>query len=92
MICFKGKLKSVRVYEILNPTRDNHKIDSLEQYKSAIGYIRERKPVEACQVLNELASQNPKDMVIKNLIERCQVFIDKGFPHEWDGIESMQSK
>jgi class 3 adenylate cyclase len=88
----KGKLKSVRVYEILNPNRDSHKITYLDKYKSAITYMKERKPSEACFILKELALQNPEDMVINSLIERCRVLIENGFPNEWDGIESMNSK
>lgn len=88
----KGKLKSVRVYEILDPEKDKRKVAFLQEYETAMMNFREKRFAEARLILSELTLKNPEDSLPRVLLQKCQKYIEHGVPHEWDGIEIMQSK
>jgi adenylate cyclase len=88
----KGKLKSVRIYEILDPEKDKRKVVFLQEYETAMMNFREKKFAEARAILTDLVLKNPEDHLARILLQKCQKLLDHGVPQEWDGIEIMQSK
>ena len=42
---------------------------------------------EAIKLFLEVQEINPEDLAAALYIQRCQKFIELGFPDDWDGIE-----
>ncbi|MBE9485267.1 MAG: hypothetical protein IMY74_10500, partial [Bacteroidetes bacterium] len=54
----------------------------------AIQAYKSKEFTQALDAFKEVVDINPFDMASLQYIQRCQKFIDLGFPDDWDGIES----
>ncbi len=87
----KGKTKSVSVYEIIS-SLEPWKLETLELFNEGVQLLKERQLEIARKLFAHLIHQSPQDGAAKIFLKRCEEYILKGLPDEWDGIEVMQSK
>jgi adenylate cyclase len=88
----KGKQKSLRVFEILDPEKDRLKISYLTHYESGIARMKAGDHEEARQIFAALHQKNPDDALLSLLLQRCEKRAEHGSSLPWDGVEIMQVK
>jgi len=88
----KGKQKSIRVFEILDPEKDSFKISYLTHYESGIARMKAGDYEEARQIFAALHEKNPADGLLSLLLQRCEKRAEHGSSLPWDGIEIMHVK
>lgn len=88
----KGKSEAVYIFEIIDgdPEDIRHlKLKTKDAFAHAINLYKLRQFNEALDVFENVYDINQHDKTAGLYIERCKRFIDKGVPHDWDGIETI---
>lgn len=95
LIRVKGKLKPVKVFEVL----DHHNINSFPNMEKVISlctegikFYRQKKWKEAIELFNESIRLHIKDYLPKLYVQRCNFFIKNPPDESWDGVWIMTSK
>ncbi len=87
----KGKKEAVYIFEITDGDPEDIrelKAKTKDLFTQAIQAYKSKEFSQALDAFKEVVDINPFDMASLQYIQRCQKFIDLGFPDDWDGIES----
>ena len=87
----KGKKEAVYIFEIIDGDPEDIrelKAKTKDLFTQAIHAYKSKEFSQALDAFKEVVDINPFDMASLQYIQRCQKFIDLGFPDDWDGIES----
>ena len=68
------------------------KMSTKEDYNKALQSYKKKEFKTALRLLQAIESVNPKDKTVKIYIDRCNLYIEKGVPEFWDGVESFDLK
>jgi len=86
----KGKKEAVYIFEIIDGDPEDIrelKAKTKDLFTQAIQEYKSKEFTQALDAFKEVVDINPSDMASLQYIQRCQKFIDLGFPDDWDGIE-----
>lgn len=86
----KGKSKVISIYELISP--GDTKLNYQTLYQEAVRYMREKQIPEATALFHQLYEENPNDMAVKVILDRCNYYLENGLPDQWDGVEEMREK
>jgi len=88
----KGKSEAVYIFEIIDGDPEDIrqlKLKTKDDFAHAINLYKARQFAEALDVFKQVYSINIHDRTAELYIKRCRNFIEKGVPHDWDGIETI---
>jgi adenylate cyclase len=92
----KGKLKPVRVYEVLGGNGHSNipeqKLEAVEHYLRGLGFYRKQEWDAALELFRKALSVCPDDSPSKAFAERCQQYKLNPPSGEWDGVYVMLTK
>ncbi len=95
MVNVKGKRNSVNIFEILDG-EPHHvrkaKLATNGLFKEGLQFYRNKEMDKALEVFSRIETESPEDIAVKIYIERCNKFLEKGLPENWDGTESFSDK
>lgn len=86
----KGKTKVISIFELISP--GDPKLNYQVLYQEAVKYMRDKQIPEATALFHQLYQENPNDMAVKVILDRCNYYLENGLPEEWDGVEEMLDK
>ncbi|MFH1023738.1 MAG: adenylate/guanylate cyclase domain-containing protein [Planctomycetota bacterium] len=94
LIRVKGKLKPIRVYEILAPkgSLSPQGMDLLARYTEATALYQAREWRKASDAFLEILAITPKDRAAYINLSRCLKYKDVPPPEGWDGVFEMKTK
>ena len=88
----KGKKEAVYIFEIIDGDPEDIrelKDKTKESFNKAIQHYKNKDFNKALKLFKEIREVNQADQATQLYIDRCQKFIDLGFPDDWDGVESF---
>jgi adenylate cyclase len=93
LIRVKGKLKPVRIYELLGTADQQERFqDLLDRFQQGLAAYRSGNWEQACAVFGDLLAQYPHDAPSQILLERCRRLAEQPPEGEWDGVYVMKTK
>lgn len=89
----KGKLKPVKIYELLGEKKDEAAFkDLLEGFARGLSLYREAKWDEAIAAFQGVLASRPNDYPSKMYVERCKNLKENPPAELWDGVFVMTKK
>ena len=91
----KGKKTPVDVYEIINPESPEvreKKIVLKTKFTEALDIYYKKNFKRALRKFQHISSQVPQDQTARFYSERCQYYLERGIPDDWEGIETIEQK
>ncbi len=90
----KGKLQPVKIYELLTERDrvENNVIEMAKYFSEGYELYHQRKFDGAIAYFQKAIDRHPGDSTARIYIERCQEFISKPPPDDWDGVYTMKTK
>jgi len=89
----KGKLKPVKIYELLGEKKDEAAFkDLLEGFAKGLALYRGAKWDEAIAAFEDVLALRPNDYPSKMYVERCKNLKENPPPEPWDGVFVMTKK
>jgi two-component system sensor histidine kinase ChiS len=91
----KGKKAPVDVFEIIDPESSEvieKKMVLKSEFNQALEIYYKKKFKQALRKFQQLLSQVPQDQTAIFYSERCQHYLERGIPNDWDGIETLERK
>ena len=89
----KGKLKPVKIYELLGEKKDEAAFkDLLEGFARGLSLYREAKWDEAIAAFQGVLASRPNDYPSKMYVERCKNLKENPPAEPWDGVFVMTKK
>ncbi|HPB15398.1 MAG TPA: adenylate/guanylate cyclase domain-containing protein [Smithellaceae bacterium] len=89
----KGKLKPVKIYELLGEKKDEAAFrDLLEGFGKGLALYREAKWDEAIAAFQGVLAARPNDTPSKVYVERCKNLKENPPAEPWDGVFVMTKK
>lgn len=89
----KGKLKPVKIYELLGETKVDETTMQMKQgFEAAFQLYQAKRFKEALDGFKAVLEITPTDKASEIYIERCQNFIESPPPEDWDGVYVMTKK
>ncbi|HQC10828.1 MAG TPA: adenylate/guanylate cyclase domain-containing protein, partial [Smithellaceae bacterium] len=89
----KGKLKPVKIYELLGEKKDEAAFrDLLEGFGKGLALYREAKWDEAIAAFQSVLAARPNDTPSKVYVERCKNLKENPPAEPWDGVFVMTKK
>ncbi len=95
MIRVKGKARPVRIFEVLETTDVGVPAGfagMLERYELGLMLYREKQFGDALDIFNEIVQMDPDDGPSRMNLLRCQKYLSKPPPDDWDGVFTMTTK
>lgn len=94
IIQVKGKLKPIKVYELMaaKGKLPEMKQKALDLFHKGLSLYREQKWEVAIGVFKEVLAIEPNDGPSHTYIERCEYFKKDNPHHDWNGIFEMKTK
>lgn len=95
IVTVKGKRNSVNIFEILDGESKKIRLAKLATnllFKEGLQHYSNKEMDKALLVFQEIEKESPEDAATKLYITRCQKFIEKGIPEDWDGSETWTEK
>jgi len=93
LIRVKGKLKPVRIYELLGTIDQQERFQDLtERFQNGLAAYRSGNWDQACGVFDDLLALYPHDAPTQILRERCRHLAEQPPEGEWDGVYVMKTK
>jgi len=93
LIRVKGKLKPVRIYELLgNETSPEEIVAMAGEFSAARAAYIERNWAEAARRFEQFLQRWPNDGPAQVALARCKEFIAEPPPSDWDGVYEMRHK
>ena len=94
-VSVKGKKQPVSVYEIYDG--DAHEVAVLKEetkaeFEAGLKLYYDRKFSEASVKFSQVLQQNPEDKAARIYLERCALYMVKGVPEDWTGVETLTKK
>jgi adenylate cyclase len=90
----KGKTKPTKVFELIGMADDEmakQKVNSLEDYNTAMDLYKQKKFAEASAYFEKCFSAQ-QDFTSKVYLERCKAYIENPPDEDWDGVFVMKTK
>jgi adenylate cyclase len=93
LIRVKGKIKPVKIFELLGPTSDleTHR-DRVERFHKGLEEYRNGQWESALETFKELTIHYPQDAPSHIFIKRCQDMLEQPPEGAWDGVYVMKTK
>ena len=93
LIRVKGKMKPVKIFELLGPTSDLeiHR-DRVERFQKGLEKYRSGEWKRALETFEELTTDYPQDAPSHIFIKRCQDLLEQPPQGAWDGVYVMETK
>jgi len=93
LIRVKGKMKPVKIFELLGPTSDleTHR-DRVERFHKGLEKYRSGQWERALETFEELATDYPQDAPSHIFINRCHDLLQQPPEGAWDGVYVMKTK
>jgi len=93
LIRVKGKMKPVKIFELLGPTSDLeiHR-DRVERFQKGLEKYRSGEWERALETFEELTTDYPQDAPSHIFIKRCQDMLEQPPQGAWDGVYVMKTK
>ena len=93
LIRVKGKMKPVKIFELLGPTSDleTHR-DRVERFQKGLEKYRSGEWKRALETFEELTTDYPQDAPSHIFIKRCQDLLEQPPQGAWDGVYVMETK
>jgi adenylate cyclase len=89
----KGKLKPVKIFELLAEGKPASPIiDMTKYFEEGYNHYHEKKFEQAIREFEKAIGIAPNDETSKIYIERCREFLDSPPPEDWNGVFIMKSK
>ncbi len=89
----KGKLKPVRIYELISEGKAPPDwVSCLESFQNGLKEYHQKNFAAALPFFENSLSFRPDDEPSKLYIERCQTYIQEPPPADWDGVFVMKTK
>jgi len=89
----KGKVKPVKIYELLGEKKDQPECqEMMDVFSRGLGLYREGKWDEAIAVFQKVLAIRPGDGVSKMYVERCRNLREHPPAMPWDGVFVMTKK
>ncbi len=91
----KGKIKPVRIYELIGRKPDEIdpiRSSSLEYFLKGLEIYRKRDWIHAYDMFQKALTLNPQDGPSHEFIRRCKIFIENPRPVSWDGVFELREK
>jgi adenylate cyclase len=95
LIRVKGKIKPVRVYELVAKSRtalSNTQLLVLDEYEHGLAEYKKRNWDQAVSHFDKALLVEPQDGPSKFYVERCEYFKTHPLPDDWDGVFEMKTK
>jgi adenylate cyclase len=95
LIRVKGKLKPVRVFELVARDRtklSNGQLLSLPEYEKGLLAYRAKRWDDAMAAFNRALAADVNDGPSKTYLQRCEYFKKNTVPFDWDGVFEMKTK
>jgi len=93
LIRVKGKLKPVKIYELLGATEDQEQLrDLLERFHQGLAFYRNGQWGAGLEAFEALLHDFPADGPSRVFAERCRHFLAHPPEAAWDGIYVMKTK
>ncbi len=95
LIRVKGKLKPVRVYELIGQDRSkvsNAQLLSLPEYEKGLAAYRAKRWDDAIAAFQRALAADVQDGPSKTYIQRCEFYKKNPVPLDWDGVFEMKTK
>jgi len=93
-LAVKGKLKPVRVYEVLAPKGQTEPqvAEAVRLFETGLARYREQQFQEAMKLFEQALAVRPDDGPSATFHERCRLFADAPPGAGWDGVWRMKEK
>lgn len=89
----KGKMKPVRIFELLGPVEQSVVFQDLKaRFATALEAYRDARWQQAIQLFSELRRDYPEDGPSGVFLERCQEYLTEPPQGVWDGVYVMETK
>lgn len=89
----KGKLKPVKIYELLHEGKiAANLLDMVKYFSEGYESYHERQFEKAIRLFNQALDKNPEDETSKIYVDRCQQYIAEPPAPDWDGVYVMKTK
>lgn len=89
----KGKLKPVKIYELISEGRVDAPTETLIQcFEDGFKYYQAKKFQDAISAFEKGLEAIPEDKASAIYIERCKDYLDAPPPEDWDGVYVMTKK
>lgn len=88
----KGKKKTVYIFEVLDGDKEMIKAlktKTKSTFSKGLQAYKDGKFTEAIDIFQAVVDANPSDKAAHLYIRRCEQYLDKGYPEDWDGIEKF---
>ena len=95
LIQLKGKFAPVSIYECFNGIDEkdfNKKLSALPFYKEGVFDYFNKSFKEASDKFIRALEIHPEDKTAKLFLGKANLYLDKGIPENWTGVEEMQFK
>ncbi len=93
LVKVKGKVKPVRIFELVSETDPDANVqEMLGVFQTGYTLYMKKRFSEARQSFQKGLDIVPGDPVCQLYIERCQSFLAKPPPQDWDGVYVMTTK
>jgi adenylate cyclase len=93
LIRVKGKMKPVKIFELLGPTSDLETFhDRVERFHQGLEKYRSGQWERALETFEELTIDYPQDAPSHIFIKRCHDLLEQPPEGAWDGVYVMKTK
>jgi adenylate cyclase len=94
-VTVKGKNKPIAIYEVIDGLQEEVaalKIKTTDLFKQGVEVLQEKGCNKALELFNEILTINPDDKAAMLYRDRCNYFIEHGFPEDWCGVWDIKEK
>ena len=91
----KGKNNSLKIYECYDGDAKEaiaKKSDSIQSFNEGMEHYFAKDFAMAALNFQKVVKDNPEDSTAKLFLQKSGQYIAAGVPHDWDGVEVMDSK
>ena len=91
----RGMETPIAIYEAMGHHTDAsfpHRDAALQAFNEGVSRYRRREWKDATRCFRDALGANPEDGPSRIYLERCEIFMSKPPPKNWDGVWAMQGK
>ena len=87
LVKVKGKNKPIRVYELMNDSKEDKLVQIKNKFEKGLELYRKQKFDDAIKIFRNIG-----DETSKVFIDRCEMLKKEKLSNDWDGVFVMKSK
>lgn len=94
-VSVKGKKKPVSVYEVYDGDPNEVAVlkeETKAEFEAGLQLYYDRKFSEASVKFSQVLQKSPEDKAARIYLERCALYMVKGVPENWTGVEILTRK